>query len=215
MFRAVLIALSERLYRLAVGRPGRRGGRRRRCRRPSRFGLTQQVWTRPASVSGGFGSMLPCRTRQRNVAWICPAGHPKRSYRSRWRKAVSRSSRHIRPNHPPAEPDAFGVGGRAPQQLGGLGKLVELALAVLLWRRRRCSGAGCRPWGSRSEPIATVAVDNKKAAPKTAAAIRILAKTMVALIVGPVRPLFPRLPAGFGRQRRRPLPQAGATLSCD
>src|SRR5258708_7302261 len=39
--------------------------------------------------------MAPKRTRQRKVAWTWPPGQPNRSYRSRWRKAVSRSSRHI------------------------------------------------------------------------------------------------------------------------
>jgi len=40
---------------------------------------------------------LPFKTKQRNAAWICPLGQPNRSYKSRWRKAVSRSSRQRRP----------------------------------------------------------------------------------------------------------------------
>src|SRR5206468_12531931 len=52
--------------------------------------------TRALKVSGALASIAPCRTTQRNVAWIWPPGHPNRSYKSRWRNAVSRSSRHRR-----------------------------------------------------------------------------------------------------------------------
>jgi hypothetical protein len=45
----------------------------------SALGFTQQPCTRLLRVSGAFGSKLPWRTRQRNVAWICPAGQPNRS----------------------------------------------------------------------------------------------------------------------------------------
>ena len=45
-------------------------------------------------------------------------------------------------DHPPAKPDAFRVGGRPPQELGGLGKLVELPLAVLLGVGVRVLGPG-------------------------------------------------------------------------
>ena len=55
-------------------------------------GLIQQARMRSSIVST-FGSMLlPCRMMQRNAAWMCALGHPNRSYRSRWRNAVSRSS---------------------------------------------------------------------------------------------------------------------------
>src|SRR4029079_5176889 len=60
-------------------------------------GLSQQECTRALRLWGIFGSILaPWRTRQRKVAWIWGPGQPNRSYRSRWRKAVSRSSRQSR-----------------------------------------------------------------------------------------------------------------------
>jgi hypothetical protein len=60
-------------------------------------GSSQHEWTREFNVSVALGSMFPWRTTQRKVVCTCPPGHPKRSYSSRWRNAVSRSSRHKRP----------------------------------------------------------------------------------------------------------------------
>src|SRR5262245_38140259 len=45
----------------------------------SALGFTQQACTRLLRVSVAFGSKLPWRTRQRNVAWMWPAGQPNRS----------------------------------------------------------------------------------------------------------------------------------------
>src|SRR4051794_26062418 len=54
------------------------------------FGLIQQAWTHPFRLDGTLGSINPPnRVRQRNAAWTWPPGQPNRSYRSRWRKAVS------------------------------------------------------------------------------------------------------------------------------
>ena len=75
-----------------VGRPARR-----RRRALGLGGRIDPAGVHPA-VEGvvALGSMFPCRTTQRNAIWMWPAGHPNRSYRSRWRKAVSKSSRHSR-----------------------------------------------------------------------------------------------------------------------
>ena len=43
-------------------------------------------------------------------------------------------------DHPPAQPEAFRVGGRAAQQLLGFGKFVDLLLRVLGIARRRLLG---------------------------------------------------------------------------
>ena len=43
------------------------------------LGLTQHARTRSGMPSPAFGSGLPCRMTQRNAAWMCPAGQPKRS----------------------------------------------------------------------------------------------------------------------------------------
>src|SRR5205807_6200779 len=60
-------------------------------------GLIQQTWMRLSRVSATLGSICPPkRVRQRKAAWTWPPGQPNRSYRSRCRNAVSRSSRHIR-----------------------------------------------------------------------------------------------------------------------
>ncbi len=117
--------------------------------------MIQQLWTRPDSVSGPFGSRLPCRTRQRNVAWMCPAGQPKPVVKVE----VPEGGVEVVPphqlHHPAAEPDAFWVGGRPAQDLRGFGKFIKLLLAfpvaaLLAWRPallvsalRRCR-AGCR-----------------------------------------------------------------------
>ena len=56
------------------------------------------------------------------------------------------------PDHPAAEPDAFRVAGRAADQAGGFGELVDLALGVLggigrLGRRRLVAGLGIAALG--------------------------------------------------------------------
>ena len=45
-------------------------------------------------------------------------------------------------HHPPAEPDAFRIGGGTAQELGGLGELVDLLLAVLGVARLLALSAG-------------------------------------------------------------------------
>src|SRR5215471_846421 len=81
------------LYRVVVGVCAAAAGAGGGCN----DGLIQHAWTRPLRLSAALGSIvLACRTRQRNVTWIWPLGQPNRSYRSRWRKAVSRSSRQSR-----------------------------------------------------------------------------------------------------------------------
>src|SRR6266404_6736312 len=40
----------------------------------AKLGLIQQAWTRAFRLSGDLGSILPCRTTHRNVAWIWPPG---------------------------------------------------------------------------------------------------------------------------------------------
>src|SRR5438045_1550664 len=60
------------------------------------LGLIQQAWTSPLKLDGTLGSINPPNlVRQRKAAWTWPPGQPNRSYRSRWRNAVSRSSSHI------------------------------------------------------------------------------------------------------------------------
>src|ERR671931_601475 len=106
MFVQLAPMLAERLYRLEwvpdqTPRITWRRGRRHEPRRAppevrfgqrlviglgtaavpwvSALGFTQQPCTRLLRVSVAFGSKLPWRTRQRNVAWMWPAGPPKRS----------------------------------------------------------------------------------------------------------------------------------------
>src|ERR1700730_16758616 len=85
-FREILSSHSERLYSLALAwlnvctdqrLVAPLGTAAVPC--GSAFGFTQQPCTRLLRVSAALGSMFPWRTRQRKVAWMCPAGQPNRS----------------------------------------------------------------------------------------------------------------------------------------
>ena len=115
---------------LAVGSRARnrRGGRRAAAAGgvTCKVGLIQQEFTRPLRLSAAFGSiLLECSSRQRKVAWIWPLGQPNRSYRSRWRKAVSRSSRHNRLTTRRPSQTHSGLPAGPAQRLLRFGKFVD------------------------------------------------------------------------------------------
>ena len=128
-------------------------------------GLTQQACMRAARPSGAFGSMLPWRTTQRKVAWICPLGQPNRSYRSRCLKAVSRSSRHKRFTTRRPSQTHSGLAAGPPRAAAASEKSSILrgpsfevsagACAGCCWRGR---SAGLSPFWARTRPGTTDAI---------------------------------------------------------
>ena len=111
-------------------------------------GLSQQACTRPFRLSGALGSIWPCRTRQRKVAWICAAGAAKPVVKVEVAEGGVEVVAPEQADHPAAEPDAFRVAGRPGEQAGGFGDLVD-ASSGLPWRRRwpisACPGAPTLP----------------------------------------------------------------------
>src|SRR5262245_57919084 len=133
--------MSERLYRLAAGGPGRSGSGRRRC--------LLMVWINPTAMHapvkcirllGIYGTATDDAAESR-------LNMPGRTAEAIVQVEVAEGRIEIVLPHqaddPPAQPDAFGVGCGSAQQLGGFRQLVELALAVLLG----VCVAACRPRG--------------------------------------------------------------------